>query len=128
MSEPKFVAIDGDDVGPQLRNYIINNDIVSAAKFSNNLTHYFQTLSDSLKTKGYEVIFCGGDSLLAISKPDSEDFFFEEIPAGPCTLSIGLGESAEFAYLALQLAKARGKQQVVVLENTQAKTIYTWKQ
>jgi hypothetical protein len=39
---------------------------------------------------------------------------------------VGISNSAEKAYLALQLAKARGKAQAVTLKNAEATTIKTW--
>lgn len=126
MSTKRFIAIDGDDVGSQLRTYIINDNIQAVASFSTEITQYFFSLSDKLKADGYEIVFCGGDSLLAMSNQKIELPQFKKLVNGPCTVSVGIGTSAEYAYLALQLAKARGKKQVVKIDETLAKTIHNW--
>lgn len=118
-----FVAIDGDDIGPQLRDFIINNDIEGAAKYSDNLKSYFEVIETWLLRLGAKVIFRGGDSILAFNHFHSLEEFSESVPEGVCNVSIGLGMSAEFAYLALQLAKARGKGRIVELTNGEASTI-----
>lgn len=118
-----FVAIDGDDIGPQLRDFIINNDIEGAAKYSENLKTFFEDVEMWLRKMGAKIIFRGGDSVLAYNHFHSLEEFSNSIPAGICDVSIGLGSSAEFVYLALQLAKARGKGRIVELTNTDASTI-----
>lgn len=126
MTEKVFVAIDGDDVGNHLRDRIINDDLEGIASFSEQLSSYFMTLRSDLETRDYDIIFCAGDSLLAYTMQSVPNSFFTELPTGPCTISIGIGETPEYAYLALQLAKARGKKQVVRLNGTTADTIYVW--
>lgn len=120
-----FYAIDGDDVGPLIRNKIISNDIRGAAELSQNINKYFTALSSILESRGHDIVFCGGDSLLSIST-QLLDFQPVDLPQGPCTISIGIGTTAEYAYLALQLAKARGKKQIVHIQNPKADTIYKW--
>ena len=118
-----FIAIDGDDIGPQLRDFIINNDINGAAQYSNDLKSFFEEIEKWLLGLGSKIIFRGGDSILAHNHFHSLDTFANSVPAGVCDVSVGLGVSAEFAYLALQLAKARGKGRIVELTNTNASTI-----
>ncbi|GAB4198442.1 MAG: hypothetical protein OHK0022_17810 [Roseiflexaceae bacterium] len=125
LAQSFFYAIDGDDVGPLIRSKIISNNIQGAAILSQDINHYFTSLSDSLKLKGHQIVFCGGDSLLSISS-HLLDFNPSEIPRGPCTISVGIGATAEYAYLALQLAKARGKKQIVHIHDPQADTIFKW--
>lgn len=126
MPDTEFVAIDGDDVGIQLRTYIIANDIEAISTLSIAITEYFDSLTIILRSMGYHIIFCGGDSLLACHDNSPSDTWFNRLPAGPCTVSVGIGATAEYAYLALQLAKARGKNQVVLIKNTAASTIHKW--
>lgn len=121
----RFYAIDGDDVGPLIRSKIISNDIVGASVLSQDINTYFGLLRSILESSQHEIVFCGGDSLLSISQK-SLDELFDELPVGPCTISIGIGSTAEEAYLALQLAKARGKNQVVDIGRTKAPTIHKW--
>lgn len=118
-----YIAIDGDDIGPQIRDFIINNDTQGAARFSNDLKHYFQQLEQWLLSMGAEIVFRGGDSILAYHNFNSLIDTAKTIPSGICEISVGFGKSAEFAYLALQLAKARGKGRVVELQSTEAVTL-----
>jgi len=122
----RFAAIDGDDVGVMLRSRIIYNDIDGISSLSAAILRYFNFLSEILQQKGYSIVFCGGDSLLALCSDPIDNEVFSGLPEGPCTISVGIGDTAENAYLALQLAKARGKNQVVELRHTLAETIYKW--
>jgi hypothetical protein len=122
----RFIAIDGDDVGPELRSYIIENDIEGASRFSRNLENYFQELRIWLEKQGFNIVFCGGDSILAYSDIFNENQIVEELNRGFWPISVGIGSSAEIAYLALQLAKARGKSQAVGVSSITTATIKTW--
>jgi hypothetical protein len=119
-SDNLFIAIDGDDVGLKLRELIIANDIENASKFSAELLSYFSNICDLISLKEGKIVFCGGDSILAIGNQVLTDEIKKNLPTGPCTVSIGISVSAEKAYLALQLAKARGKSQMVYLHHTEA--------
>lgn len=120
------MAIDGDDVGPQLRALVIANDIAGVAAFSAELIEYFASLRSILEQNHYQIIFCGGDSLLASTCQANLNFQFASLPVGPCTVSVGIGSTPEYAYLALQLAKARGKNQAVYMNTVIARTIHKW--
>jgi hypothetical protein len=121
----KFIAMDGDDVGNLLRDRIIANDVIGIETLSKNLSEYFKELCALLSAKNYIVVLCAGDSLLAYKELDEvSPNLFAELPLGPCTISIGIGETPEYAYLALQLAKARGKRQTVQIKTGSAETIY----
>lgn len=119
-----FIAIDGDDVGPSLRNFIIRNDVEGASNYSENLKKFFIEVSEILIDQGAEIIFIGGDSVLAeIEKPlDASEL--KNLYFGPCTISIGIGATSEIAYLALQLAKARGKNQAVLIDEINHSTVF----
>jgi GTP cyclohydrolase III len=124
--ESSFIAIDGDDVGNILRNHIVSNDIQGASEYSKSLNKFFDGLAVELQDKGCEIVFCGGDSVLAIANSKDATNFVLSISNPIHPISIGIGKSAELAYLALQLAKARGKAQIVVIDNVVANTIKTW--
>ncbi len=126
MQTKEFIAVDGDDVGPQLRTLIIDNDVEGASVFSESLLVFFNSLRSYLERSDCEIIFCGGDSLLASNYRSSLDVWLDNIPPGPCTISIGIGPTPEYAYLALQSAKARGKNQAVRINDKMAQTIYEW--
>lgn len=119
----RFIAIDGDDVGPTLRSFIISNDVEGATAYSNGLKSYFQELKVWLVSRDAVIVFCGGDSILAFSNPRTLPTIIEQIPLGLCPISVGIGDTAEVAYLALQLAKARGKSQIVDIADIHANTV-----
>lgn len=121
-----FFAIDGDDVGLYLREYIVSNDLDGASDYSQALSEYFESLKGWIKSKNCRIIFCGGDSILASGQSSVIEKLKDEITFGPCTISIGVAETSEKAYLALQLAKARGKSQIVILHSTKADTVKRW--
>lgn len=114
-----FVAIDGDDVGLKLRELIIKNDITCVSEYSSRLLSYFTEIKNLLIQMDGKIIFCGGDSILAIMNNSAIENLKNNLPTGPCTISIGVADSAEKAYLALQLAKARGKDRLIHLHNTE---------
>lgn len=121
-----FFAIDGDDVGLYLRDYIVSNDLDGASSFSQALSGYFEKLRGWMIAQNSRIIFCGGDSILACGQPTLIEKLKSEIELGPCTISIGIGETSEKAYLALQLAKARGKSQIVIIHDVKTDTIKRW--
>ena len=63
-----FIAIDGDDVGNILRDHIVSNDIQGASEYSRSLDNFFNEIELELRNKGCEIVFCGGDSILAIAE------------------------------------------------------------
>jgi hypothetical protein len=79
-----------------------------------------------LEKQGFNIVFCGGDSILAYSDIFNENQIVEELNRGFWSISVGIGSSAEIAYLALQLAKARGKSQAVGVSSITTATIKTW--
>ncbi|HMN29803.1 MAG TPA: mCpol domain-containing protein [Caldilineaceae bacterium] len=121
-----YMAVDGDDIGPQLRTPIINNDIEGAAAFSRGVIEYFAQLRNVFADNGCEIILCAGDSLLARTIATDDFNWLSTLPCGLCTVSIGIGASAEYAYLALQLAKARGKRRIVRIDQASAETFHVW--
>ena len=126
MQAKEFIAIDGDDVGPQLRTLIVHNDVEGASKLSKSLVEFFNSLRFYLERQGCTIVFCGGDSVLASNYHSNLDVWFDSLLPGPCTISIGIGPTPEYAYLALQSAKARGKNRVVRVRNKMAQTIHKW--
>lgn len=121
-----FVAIDGDDVGIILRARIVSNDIEGASLLSSEIHNYFNNIRQKLESEGFQIVFCGGDSVLVFCETSISSAWFTELPIDPCTISVGIGKTPEYAYLALQLAKARGKNQIVLIDSIDAKTIHGW--
>jgi len=111
-----YIAVDGDNVGSHLEYFAITNNIEALTAFSkkfNSAMDWFE--KELVKNFDTRVIFYGGDNLLASTSSDKfakealEQLRLEFFKRSECTLSIGLGESPQQAYLALKLAKTNGK-------------------
>jgi GTP cyclohydrolase III len=111
-----FLALDGDGVGYRLEHFTLMNDTDSLTAFSIK----FQAAMDWLEScliKDFEgqIIFSGGDNLLAKLKINGSSFLLIEnlreefYVRSDSTLSMGIGISPQRAYFALKLAKASGK-------------------
>lgn len=111
-----FIAVDGDNVGSHLEYFAITNNVEAlktfSQKFNSAMDWFEKELVNSFNVK---VVFYGGDNLLASVSLDKfekeilEKLRFEFFKRSDSTLSIGLGESPQQAYLALKLAKTNGK-------------------
>lgn len=111
-----FIAVDGDNVGSHLEYFAITNNVEAlkafSQKFNSAMDWFEKELVNSFDVK---VVFYGGDNLLAsvfldkFEKEILEKLRFEFFKRSDSTLSIGLGESPQQAYLALKLAKTNGK-------------------
>lgn len=119
MSEPVYLAVDGDDVGRSLEYLLLTNQDKALRIFSHSVAEAVEWLSDELvQVFGAELVFKGGDNILCTLTPNER--FVEESDAfrrgfherTGCTISIGLGTNAREAYIALKFAKASGKDRV----------------
>lgn len=111
-----FIAVDGDNVGSHLEYFAITNNVEALKAFSqkfNSAMDWFE--KELVKCFNVSVVFYGGDNLLASTYSDKfekellEGLRLEFFKRSDSTLSIGLGESPQQAYLALKLAKTNGK-------------------
>jgi GTP cyclohydrolase III len=114
-----FVAVDGDNVGSRLEYFAITNNVNVLIEFSRQFNETMNWFEHELVTIfGANVIFCGGDNLLARIVADSppieslEKLRAEFSKRTESTLSIGLGDNPQQAYLALKLAKTNGKNKI----------------
>lgn len=109
-----YYAIDGDDIGKKFEGYVLRNDVDSILCLSELVKSALRSIKVYIETMGGDVLFCEGDSLLAIS---------EEVIALPMDLlvlddisfSTGVGESTATALLALKKAKGLGKKRIEFL-------------
>src|SRR5690349_4262100 len=118
-----YFAIDGDDVGIMLRSLIIANDIEGSRDYSKHVTQYFEEIAALIVKAGGSIVFCGGDSILASASEASLLKLINTIVLPKVAFSGGIGLTPEMAYLALQLAKARGKNRIVQFCGTGGETI-----
>jgi len=108
----KYFAIDGDEVGLKLENYIYQNQLDKATTLSKNINEFLASLQEIVSQNGGVVIFCGGDSILF--KIDSIKIGLKKLldKAEFCTFSAGLGNTPFEAHIALKAAKASGRNSI----------------
>jgi GTP cyclohydrolase III len=114
-----YLAVDGDNVGSHLEYFTITNDTDSLTQFSAKFNAAMIWFQEQLVTQFQAtVFFSGGDNLLAritangSSVERLEKLRIDFADRAQSTLSMGLGESPQRAYLALKLAKTSGKNSI----------------
>ena len=120
-----YVAIDGDNIGRKIEYFIVTDQLQKLTSFSKSYHNAMQWLESTLKFKlNAEIVFVGGDSLLAsfsenqiLSIKDLESLKIEYTRMSETTLSIGIGETLRHAYVALKLAKAKGRDCIELFED-----------
>ena len=122
-----YIAIDGDDVGRRIERLIVNNQTHQLSKFSTQYEYAMdwleKILESNLKT---QTIFKGGDSLFAICSEKQPFAIKSSLEAlrkdfynlSKMTLSMGIGSSPREAYFALKLAKAQGKNRIILFSES----------
>jgi hypothetical protein len=111
-----YISVDGDNIGSRLENLIILEKADELHKFSQDVFLYFEIIKKCLLSCEAEIIFHGGDSILAkiydasfvplIDRVFAESQIYAQ---GQISVSVGLGDSMLEAYLALKAAKSSGK-------------------
>jgi GTP cyclohydrolase III len=111
--------VDGDDIGNRLELMLLDGDIDSARRFSESLDRAMRESASAAKARGADLIYAGGDGLLAIVQGASPPITLgQELQATfqqvcGCTLSVGIGPDASSATMALHRAKLLGKNRIV---------------
>lgn len=109
-----FYAVDADEIGKSLEALLLNNKEKEVAKFSKDVSESINLVKMYLEKKGAEIIFCGGDNLLAKSNENLQ--LNIPLPSlANITWSVGIGNSIEKASLALKKAKGMGRNRIEFL-------------
>ena len=115
MPDSIYLAVDGDDVGHRLEYFMLANEVESLASFSARFRSAMDWLRNTIvnDVRG-SVVFSGGDNLLACVPAETpletiEDLRTDFYQRAEAALSVGLGGSPRQAYIALNFAKASGK-------------------
>lgn len=119
MSRNVFVLLDGDRVGDSIDGHYLRNDVVQLSAFGRQLDGAVAALAAAIREVGGAVHLAGGDNVLG-SLPDLDAFFRHYarlVPSLPVTFSVGIGEDARQAHLALKVAKASGFGSIVRTES-----------
>ena len=111
-----YIAIDGDEIGKQLELLLFSDSIEQASSYSNLISSELDRIREHLLSQGCEVIFCGGDSILAHAK---NGFKVQQkvLNKNGITWSVGIGEKPSSAALALKKAKGLGRNRVEIYES-----------
>jgi hypothetical protein len=122
----KIYGIEGDKVGGLIDALFIRNEIHAMSVFSAKVaTAMDEIRSEVLQGKG-SVVFCAGDSILF--QGSFEEHWCEKVlhlflTMTGRTASMGIGNTATEAYLALKLAKADGGGRVVHFSPSSAESV-----
>ena len=109
-----YYAIDGDDIGKELEKYALSNDLDSIKFLSENVYLCLDEIKVFLENNGAKIVFCGGDSILALSETRI-DLKINNISFDSFSFSAGIGQSCCNATLALMKAKGLGKKRIEVM-------------
>ncbi len=109
-------GIDGDKVGGLIDALFIRNEINAMSVFSAKVASAMDEIRNAVIQGKGSVVFCAGDSILF--QGNFEEHWCEKIlhlflTMTGLTASMGVGNTATEAYLALKLAKADGGGRVI---------------
>jgi hypothetical protein len=112
----KVYGIDGDKVGGLIDALFIRNEINAMSVFSAKVASAMDEIRKAVVQGNGSVVFCAGDSILF--QGNFEEHWCEKVlhlflTMTGRTASMGIGNTATEAYLALKLAKADGGGRVI---------------
>jgi len=115
-----YLMGDGDDIREHIEFYLLNSDLNALTSFSKNLTKAITVIMEfAVSRMDAEVIYAGGDEIFfRIDKDRYNRTFIEEMISifqkiTSNTISFGVGESVEAAFLNMRRAKALGRGEIV---------------
>ncbi len=115
-----YIIGDGDNIRNRVEFYLLNGNLTDLTHYSQNLLKAIEDLQCFARSKmGADIIYAGGDDLLfRLNKKDYERKHLQEAlekfqALSGSTISFGVGESVEEAFLNLRRAKAMGKGEIV---------------
>jgi hypothetical protein len=117
---PLYLIGDGDNIRNRIEFYLLNGHLKKLTHFSESLTEAIGILrASAISEMGAEIVYAGGDDIFFhVDKNRYERPILEEMSntffrITGSTISFGVGESIEAAFLNLTRAKASGKGQIV---------------
>lgn len=111
MNDVKYISIDGNNVGKVLEKYILCNQLEALKAFSGDLSQKIEKIRQLIICNNGAVFLAGGDNILASVNSEIIPTIIAAVYAfesEDIRFSIGIGESAVSAYLALKYAKTTG--------------------
>lgn len=112
----RYAFFDGDNIGPTLEILLIENKIIEAQQFSNNIKLALKEIEDFvLSVEDAKLVIIGGDDILLYFNSQTHNInLLERIRDAfrnktGNTMSCGVGKSLSEAIYNLRLAKIYGK-------------------
>ncbi len=116
-----YISIDGDEIGKIIERYILNEDLKSLRKFSNNITNSIRLFEEFIKNVNGKIFLVGGDNIFAsVSKDRMQellDFVNKVNTTSNVKFSVGYSTDILSTYLALKYAKSLKRGALVFLDN-----------
>jgi len=106
-----YYAIDGDDIGACLEKHALSNDVDAIKRLSSSVHLCLKKIREHLEDNSAAIVFCGGDSILAISEKKIP-ITIDNLTFGEFSFSVGVGSTCCNATLALKKAKGLGKKRI----------------
>lgn len=109
MSNNYYISIDCNNTGRIIESYLLSNNLPALRRYNLKLNKVIDNLSARIEEVGGIIHLSGGDNILA---QIGEEFiqkiilYVDEYTEPEIQFSIGLGEDAVSAYIALKYAKS----------------------
>ncbi|MFL6203286.1 MAG: mCpol domain-containing protein [Thermoanaerobaculia bacterium] len=121
MPKALYALGDADNIRRRIEGMLLSDNLQALGEFSVAISTAIQTLGDHAKQAlGADIIFCGGDDILFLVKPANFNqhklkvLMKEFAERTGSTISFGVGNSAEEAFLNLARAKSAGSGTLIV--------------
>jgi hypothetical protein len=115
-----YVLGDGNHIRENVEFYLLNHDLESLSKFSQSLTTAINELKElAISSMNAQVILAGGDDiLLSVPRENYRKELIQKLQQAfltttGITISFGVGNTVEAAYINLRRAKTRKDDKIV---------------
>lgn len=115
-----YVLGDGNHIRERIESYLLNNDLESVSKFSQSLTTAITKIKElAISSMNAQVILAGGDDiLLSVPREKYQKELIQKLQQAflsttGITISFGVGNTIEAAYINLRRAKASKDDKIV---------------
>lgn len=121
-----FFGMDGDDMGHEVEDALIKNDIAESQKFEKQIKGAFAEIEEWITSIGGAVVFNGGDNILFTATGDPKEIaekargIYKEHTDH--TSTVGVGHEPVEAHKSLVIGKNTGKDKVIIWEEGQEKS------
>lgn len=109
MSNNCYISIDCNNTGRIIESYLLSDNLSALRKYNLKLNNAIDNLSKKIEDIGGIIYLSGGDNILAqigVEYIQTVISYVDEYTEPEIQFSIGLGEDAVSAYIALKYAKS----------------------